>query len=103
MKDIKDIINETKHNYKEDQYVIIHSIAGEKSSDTWVKLSQINDEKFLCKTLFNTSWEDRDEWMEEDTKDIIKSVKERGDKEPLVYQGDAGFIVIFKANLSKYL
>ena len=107
MKDIKDIINEARHDYDNDQYVIIHAIPGKNSEVysyvKWVKLSQINDEKFLCKALFNTPWEDRDDWMESDSKDIIKQVKKRGDKEAIVYQGDAGFIVIFKANLATYL
>lgn len=103
MKNLTEIINEANQNYKDDQYIIIHSIAGEESDHRWVKLSQINDEKFLCKTLFNTPWKDRDDWMEEDTKEIIEEVKKRGDKEAILYQGDAGFIVIFKANLAKYL
>ena len=103
MKNLTEIISEARQDYDNDQYVIIHAIPGENSDVKWVKLSQINDEKFLCKALFSTPWKDRDDWMEEDCKDIIEKVKKRGDKEAIVYQGDAGFIVIFKANLATYL
>ena len=104
MKNLTEIINESNQKkYRDDLYVIVHSIAGEESYHDSFRLSQINDEKFLCKALFNTPWKDRDDWMDLDSKDIIEQVKKRGDKEAIVYQGDAGFIVIFKANLATYL
>lgn len=101
MKNLTEIINEANvPQWKNDQYLIIGAIDGEKSDiNDYVSFKDITNPKWLIPVLFGEDNEEyQDDWMKEYADEIIEKIKKEKDNKDfsLCYQGDSGYIVIFK-------
>ncbi len=101
MKTIKDIISEANvSQWKNDQYLIIGAIEGEKAHiKDYVSYKDITNAKWLIPVLFGESKEEyQDDWMKEYANEIIEKIQKEKDKKDfsLCYQGDSGYILIVK-------
>lgn len=105
MKNLTKIVNEARQ-YSTPRYILMSVIDGEKTKIEYsIKASDITLDK-LTRFFFNTALDDStlEEWMELDAKEMMKDIQSGlADKQPIVYEGDAGYCVILNSALTKEL
>ncbi len=101
MKNLTEIISEANvPEWHDNQYLIVGAFVGEKPHiNDYVSYKDITNAKWLIPVLFGEDNEDQqDDWMKEYADEIIEKIqKEKDNKDfSLCYQGDGGYIMIFK-------
>ena len=78
-------------------YTVVHTVEGEPSNTMYqVTKGQLTDPAWISQNIFNIPLD----WQPYISKSISTAIKVNPDKKMFIFEGDAGYIFIFKTSLT---